>query len=288
MFWNKKKNLRTYPGEKKEIKKPASGRLVFSLLFWGFLGVVGYALFFSPLLLIEKIIISGNKKIGSEVIREEAEIFLEGRALKIFSNENLLIFRGQELARRIGDKFKKIEAIQVRKIFPSTILITIEERETLLVWCSGNGCFLIDEGGWPYSEADFNSPEVTENRLLVVHDESGESVVSGESVAEAAYLEFILDSRQKIEEQTGLKLRKEFRTPRSISGDVFAETEEGWKILLNQKNEPGKSASALSMVLGESLSKTDRSKLEYVDLRTENKVYYKIRNEERASLAEKE
>ena len=53
-------------------------------------------------------------------------------------------------------------------------------------------------------------------------------------------------------------------------------TKEGWKIILNDKNEP-KSAYLNLITVLESNIKDKRTKLDYLDLRLGNKIYFKYK-----------
>ena len=53
-------------------------------------------------------------------------------------------------------------------------------------------------------------------------------------------------------------------------------TKEGWKIILNDKNEP-KSAHLNLVTALDANIKDKRTKLDYIDLRLGNKIYFKYR-----------
>ena len=60
-------------------------------------------------------------------------------------------------------------------------------------------------------------------------------------------------------------------------GDIYEiYLKEGWYVILNNENEPESSFNNLELVLGETV-KEKRSKLEYVDLRFGNKVFFKLK-----------
>jgi len=65
-----------------------------------------------------------------------------------------------------------------------------------------------------------------------------------------------------------------YKTTRS-SADIRAVTTEGWEILFNPQAEIDDQVRYLDIVLREKV-KTDRPKLQYVDVRFENRIYFKL------------
>ena len=53
-------------------------------------------------------------------------------------------------------------------------------------------------------------------------------------------------------------------------------TQEGWKIILNDKNEPRSAYLNLITALDANI-KDKRAKLDYIDLRLGNKIYFKYK-----------
>jgi len=135
-------------------------RAIFYILLIGFVAVSIYVIFFSPYLQITNITVSGTQELKSQDIRELIESSAQGNFLKFIPKNNSLFFTQKRIENLLENNFKKIRSAVVTKKFPDSISINIDERKAVMVWCSSENCFLIDENGTAYSSADFNSPEI--------------------------------------------------------------------------------------------------------------------------------
>lgn len=263
-------------------------RLIFHFLVWVFVGVSAYTLLFSPYLEINDVYIYGIEELDGGRVEESVDSFLEEKYFRILSGKNLLVARSGVLERKLEDDFKKIERAEVKKVFPGTIIVSILERKALLVWCSGESCVLVDEKGMAYAEADFDSQEIRENNLIVIHDQSRSEISFDRAVFDPRYGNFLVEFRKKSEDSLGVRFTQNFDTPKAISGDLTGTTEEGWKVNLNATVGAEKEISMLKIVLDKNISPEKRKELEYVDLRTEGKVYYKFKSDNPEGSTEKE
>jgi len=100
-------------------------------------------------------------------------------------------------------------------------------------------------------------------------------------------VDFLLALRKEMKNRLDLDLNRELETPKSISGDLVAMTSEGWKIMLNKDLGAEKEVEMLQTVLDQNIGKEKRADLEYVDLRIEGKVYYKLKSAASEEVAEK-
>ena len=113
--------------------------------------------------------------------------------------------------------------------------------------------------------------------LIRFRDESQKEISLGQFVFDSSYIKYVLDARRKITELAGIEVENELWTPAIISDDVRLRTSEGWAIYLNEKTDLGQEVEILKIVLEKEISQIQRQDLEYIDLRINNKVYYKFR-----------
>lgn len=269
---------RTLPVKEPRSEKKRLSRLIFYFLIFIFGAVLVYILIFSSFLQIKKITVRGLDKLDYAKVMEGINNTLYQKYFGLIAKNNILLIRSQELESALAKDFKKISSVKVQKIFPETLVISIQERQALLVWCSGEECWMVDENGFAYASADFNSPEVTENNLIVVRDASRSPMVFDRAVLKPEIVDFLLAMRKEAHAILDLDLNREFETPKSVSGDIVATTSEGWKIMLNKDLGAKKEVEMLQIVLDQNVGQDKRADLEYVDLRTEGKVYYKLKN----------
>jgi cell division septal protein FtsQ len=269
---------RTLGAEDSAVEKIRLSRVLFYVLIFIFGAVSVYVLFFSSFLQIKKVVVRGLEELKYEKVMSGISATLDQKYFGLIVQNNILLARSVSLESALKNDFKKISSVKIEKVFPDTLIVSIQERKGLLVWCSGEDCVMVDERGSAYAPADFNSPEVAENNLIVVRDQSQSSILSDRVTINPEIVNFLLVMRKETKDRLGLDLNREFETPRSVSGDIVATTGEGWKIMLNYDLGAVKEVEMLQIVLDQNIGKEKRADLEYVDLRTEGKVYYKLKN----------
>jgi len=190
-----------------------------------------------------------------------------------------LFFPKKRIENILTDKFKKIRTANAEKKFPDTISISIDERKALLVWCSGENCFLIDENGVAYNNADFNSPELAQNNLIKIDDTSAQNLAIGENVINSAYEQYALSIEDALR-KTDFNVEG-YYTPSRVAEEIDVRTKQGTEIYLSTQFSLESAVRTLSIVLEKEIPKDQREKLAYIDLRSENKAFYKFKGEEK-------
>lgn len=292
-FRNKKRKTRTLSGDteksrsvyrngKMGAKFSRTSNILEKIIFWlgalGFVGVVFYSLFFATFLSIDRIEISGTEDINPELIRQAAAESASGKYLNIVSKNNLMLLNKKALMDGLLEKFHKLDAVTVEKNFPHTLKISLAEKHLVLRLCGQERCFFVDEGGMGYAESDFGEFYDWADGLLRLTDENDNLNDTNFFPVEKDYLEFVLSAEKKLKEDLDIEIECECRTKRLISGDVIFKTKEGWEALLNKDVNLQKTIDILRASLNNQIGREKRQNLEYIDLRTDNKVYYKTRN----------
>ncbi|EKE11064.1 MAG: hypothetical protein ACD_15C00143G0002 [uncultured bacterium] len=252
-------------------------RIFFYFLTAVFFAVAFYAIFFSPFLAIEQISITGTKKLDFSAVSEAAESVYGGKYLGILPKRNFLLFPKKAVAKKLTDDFKRISKVEIEKHFPQRVTITISERESLLLWCDNSGeCFIVDENGLAYQNVKPDSKEVLENDLVRIVSQEDRKVFEEEKLFDGEKVKFLLNVRDVIRKGSSVELTGEARVKSRIAEEVVLKSSEGWEIYVSTAFPLEKSSKMLGLFLQKQLSPEDRSKLEYVDLRVENRIYYKL------------
>lgn len=278
-------------GEKKQhwAKKKEEKKVIFSkfrkffrlttvshFLTFIFVAVLVYSLFFAGFLQINDIDLAGNNSIPSEKITGAVENELKSGYWKFFLGEILFFFNSNKLERDLKMQFKKIKKISVEKKFPSRLKIEIEERNLILFLCSRGDCYFIDENGYAYKKADSSEMENQGGPIVKLIDGSGKNINEGEYVLLPRYVDFIIKIQEAVKTETGLEILNEYRTESRISEEVIVQTKKGWDIYLNAKFPIEKSVYTLKTLLNRQIMLKELNDLEYIDLRSENKVFYRM------------
>jgi hypothetical protein len=135
----------------------------------------------------------------------------------------------------------------------------------------------VDEKGKAFEEIRENSDEYNASDLPVLKDNSNPETNPGEQVLDPAYINFAYNAKSKLETEQDISLEREYSTPNRISGDLRVVTKEGWGIYFDAGLNVEKEVEMLKAVLDEKIPQDQRNNLEYVDLRMENKVFYKFK-----------
>ena len=70
----------------------------------------------------------------------------------------------------------------------------------------------------------------------------------------------------------------EYETPNRMSGDLKVETTEGWKIYLSKDMGLENEIFMLKAILDKKINGDQRKDLEYIDLRINDKAFYKFKD----------
>lgn len=122
------------------------------------LGVL-YFLFFSSFFNFKKIDFSKNSEtiipesISLDQVKQEVNIFLEKRSFLIFPKNNFFLFKEKTLEKELLKKNSQIEKIEVKKEFPSQLILKIEEKRPIaILFSEEKKFFLLEKNGMIFKE----------------------------------------------------------------------------------------------------------------------------------------
>ena len=252
---------------KRLILKAVVVAIIFTAVFAGLV-----AFFRIPYLQIEKIEISGNSLINSDDLIEKVKAKLEGKYLGLFPKTNIFIIPKRNILAELPREIKRIKNIALDKKYFGAIAVRIEERNNAALYCETENCAYADENGFVFEKAPYFSGAVF---LKLIDQRWPDKTIEeyiGSNLIEESEFKKILDFgglTAKIGNGiTEVILKKE---------NIYEfHVKEGWKIILNDKNEP-KSAHLNLITALDSNIKDKRTKLDYIDLRLGNKIYFKYK-----------
>ena len=253
-------------------------RVVFNILFIAFLVVLNYILFFSHVLEITDVKIVGNEVIGTEEIEKTFDEYAQKKILNILPRNNFLLISEHSVRNLLLENFKRIKSVEVVKKFPQSVEIKIQERKALLIWCSGQDCFFIDEDGDAYAKVDFSLPEIAQNDLIKIDDLSASAVNVGESITNPSYEQYVLDMKKALE-NIGFDPTS-YHTPSRVADEINVRTQQGPEFYFSTQFPLDSAMRAFSVVLEKEIPEDQHDNVAYFDLRSENKVFYKFKQME--------
>lgn len=258
---------RTVPGEGESLP------WVSVSLWTAFTLVGGYILFFSPALMMQRVSVEGESVIPLTEYEDFAETGLEGAYLGVFKKRNYFLVPTREMTDRMLERYPLLSDVTVERRFPNILSLSLREAPALLRWCSGGPCYGVRNGkavAIPYSEDD----RYIASRLSVI-DESALPVQIGAWLPVEPYLETFRVVRDGLTRLTEGETSAIATTPSRHSNELTLSTGEKWQLLIAIDRPAEESLGILSVFLDEyGKERSDRSKLDSVDLRVEGKVFY--------------
>lgn len=245
------------------------GLLILSALLW--------AVYFSPIFEIRNISINHQDKITAE---EAAQIVSD---LKLYSKlkflydfaptlqKNLFAIPKIKLAQNLTASFPEIRDLVISKIFFHTLSIEFNVRTQVGIWCAAEEhCYYIDSDGVIFMPA----PESEGSLILKIRDLKNPEADLGQTVLRSDLLKFLTGFRDKLSE-----IEKVSVVLYKLNGDrasVEAITGQGWSLYMEPAKAPDNLVKIATAALDEAI-KSKRSRLEYIDLRIPDRIFYKLR-----------
>lgn len=292
--YHARKNYTRHPlrnTERKRVKrrapvrgaKPRGHKKFFSLkgtlyIVAGFVVAAGiaYGVFLTPILAVSNVEVRGTENpdvylmVNQWLQQQESQLHVGIRG------DHMFTVPVGDLA-DVLELDKRIDTVTVTKKFPRTLVVDITTRNPQVVYMRDGRFYILNEEG---RVVDVASENVRPDLPLVL----------GTSTDEALLPTTEDDEQDRIISESATKfmsaLSKEFPryfpqitiveytfVPESI--ELHAHTSAGWYILFDPTVDVTVQLSNLSRVYNEKISKEEKGRLEYIDVRLENYVYYK-------------
>lgn len=218
--------------------------VLFGLVIWG-----SNYFYNSDYFKIKKIEIKGNNFYKSEEIAAAAEGLAGTNIFEVDKKkyENILL-----------GSFARIKTVQISKIFPDSLVISVTERKPFLILFYRNQYILVDNEG-VVLEKNSDIDEEKYGNLLIVKDVINYDVEVGEKIAKKNVL-----SAADIYNSFNEEIKKNINFAGIAveeSGDIFFKTQDGKMIIYGNSSEITKKNTVLEQILK--------------DLHNEN-IYYSI------------
>jgi len=264
-----------------------------------------YLLVFSPYFRFDKIAVNGLKMVSEKQILDLASRSLGEKIYNHIPVNNPIFIPRQKIENEIIDLFPQIKKVSVENHLTSRqLVLNIEERQPAVIWCRAlrsdwpeinatssatstevietkkpdnpkndiraEKCFFADNEGFVFADA----PILSGGSLATVYSPADHEIKIKDIVVDKKMLDFILAVKKELV-SASFNL-SEFMIRSQSFNDLEIIAPEGWTIYLDAGQSPAAQAQALKRVLEEEI-KDKRINLEYVDLRVQNRVYYKYK-----------
>ena len=250
------------------------------VLFGGLAG-----LSYAPFWKLNTVSVSGNTVTESRDIENAVLAHLYGSYGYIFARANAVIYPHDAILASLERQFPRLETIDVSRNGFHQIVVKVTERKGEYLWCAGTPallsnetpCLFVDGHGYIFSSAPYFSGTVYFRFFGF-----GENFVPGQALLDETIFTRLLGFRDFV---AGLSYPS--YALESLGDNDYALyllNEHGTstpKILFTARRGLDKGASDLESALSDETfakkMKAEFQNLEYLDVRYENKVYYKFK-----------
>lgn len=265
-----------YIDELRVKRKRRKVRVAFLVIYSSIAFVVfmTYALFFSGWFSIKEIQVSGYNEISEPEIRNLIGDYLSKKYLfgyiKPFSN--ILFASSETIKDSLRENFPIIKSVDIDKgLFNKNLTVEINEKEAVGIWCKNESdkCFYFDREGVMFKPALRFSGEI----FLTIEDGRGRGFNLADSFDDRELFEKIGLTRGILDELKFIGYSNFFLPQGSF--EFWIKTKEGWYVYLDKENDVPIQLVALKKFLEEKIPVSRRQSLQYIDLRVNNRIYYK-------------
>jgi cell division septal protein FtsQ len=220
--------------------------------------------------------VSGNSSVSKEDILSIVDLKLNERYLGFIRTDNLFLIKNSEIKNQILDEFKKIESVRVGFHSLTSIEVIVSERTPADIWCKGNPintgqCFFIDKNGYVYGEA----PKFSANPYPLYF-----GLLNGNPIGQSYFdKKKFTDISKLFNKLTDMNFSPVYFIALDIHQYEIGLS-GGGKIKIADNQPYDKSITNLQALIDSKYIKTDQvslGKINYIDLRFDNKVPFDIR-----------
>ena len=231
-----------------------------SILTLVIFGSIFYFLFFSEFFQVKEIKIFGNQKVLREdlenLIREKIE-----QKILFFPSKSIFLANFSEIKEEISKSFPQVAEINFKRKLPKTILLQIEERRPVAIFCQAENCFFVDIEGIIFES------NVTKQGLVTLRGSLDREIKLGEKIIEKEQVSKILEIESKLRDNLKIQVKEVLVVSEER---LNAKTLEGWEIYFNPKKDINWQLTKLKAVLEENYLPK-----EYIDLRFGDRAFVK-------------
>ena len=212
---------------------------------------------------INKISVHGQKSLSSgEVVSYVRQIQATN-----FWWGNLSTVDTAAMAAQLTAKHYQFKTVAITRQWPHGLDIMIDERTPSLLWRSGEATYLLDLDGTVMSPINPSS-----SKLPTVTDSTNLPVKAGQRVVSTRFVSFCVGLVEHLSQTTGISVTG--LAVADTTTEITASTNKGYVVKFDTTRSVEDSLAELQRVLVQ-LATLKKSPAEYIDLRIENKAYYK-------------
>lgn len=206
--------------------------------------------------------------------REDTEEEMRARTQELIG-KRILFLQTERIAHVIEREIPQIRNIHITRKLPGTVKIVVQEKEPSLLLLSGKTYYFVDQEGIPYEQARLDIlPGIA--LPTVKNSDQTTQVKLGAPALSRDFISFVLQAEQHVSDVLGAHVA-ELRIPSLATREVHVRLDNNLFIRFDTTRPFESQLSVLRRLLEHTISREDLPNVEYIDLRIQNRVYYKLR-----------
>lgn len=236
-----------------------------------------YLFLISSYFRIARVDIKGDNEQTKKTIGEIISLIQTGRRWLFWPQNNIYIFPKKEAEKRLAEQLL-LEEILIDKQYPNVLRINFITKKPALSLITNDWNYTLDIAGDVIekrareSERASSTPKLEFEDLPILEGSGDELFISAHAIS-ADLVRFIRTIFTEVPPKTGFTVK--IFSPHSESpSSLNVKTDEGWQMILNIRGDAFEQVEKLQAVLKQQ-TKEEREKLNYIDLRFGDRVFYK-------------
>jgi len=218
--------------------------------------------------------ISGTENVNSQDLQNIANNSITKKFIDLgfwsLSSKSIFLASINNIQNQILNSNTGIKTISVNKTYPQNLTIQIQERKPFAIFCQSEKCFNIDDTGVIFEEL----ASVPENSFIVRQNLALDNLYLGKNVVQEKTMTTISEIKKDLQDNFKINL-----TEATISTPIRLDikTGEGWQIYfdIDENSNASLQITKLNLLLKDQITTISRQNLEYIDLRFNDRAYYK-------------
>lgn len=258
--------------KKKMRNNKASLKLYLYLLaIFIILGLLIYFFAFSSFLRIKNINIEGLERTQADSLNELIHNQTTKKRFLVFPENNLIFFNAEDLRQQLNQGFR-FEEVNIFKKFPKTLRLEIKERSLAFIWRQQAANIFSDSQGCLIKEA-FVSEEALSQYPILESELEIEYLGANDCLdLEQYYFDALIDLFKLLLDHQDLAPARFILSNERNS--LIMDLVNGPNIIFNTKDDLLKQVNKL-IIIRQEQSDEEFLKLEYIDLRFGDLIYFK-------------
>lgn len=253
------------------------GRIIISLrtkiivlLVATILVAVIWFLFYSNYFTIKNIVINNQGGMPADSIRTMVDEQMAGSKLIFWPQKNIFIFNAANLRTKLQNNHS-FNDLAITKKLPSTLVVALTERQYTAIWQEDNNYYYLDNSG--DIVAGTNATDIVGKGYPLIKNISNNKIANNKAPVDISTLQFILNLFTRLKDYTN-----EFKVANyTIDNDLFTvkvQVENGPQIYFNTQADMDNQIKRVILLKKEQL-KNDFLKKQYINVKIEDRVYYR-------------